>query len=83
MIVPVLGNDCMAVYRFYILDLVGQLIRSMRCECPDDGVAIRHAERTIDGSSVELWQDERRIGRFDTNRSLVAQTKLRAIEVIE
>jgi hypothetical protein len=54
----------MAVYRFYIIDLVGQLVRSMRCECPDDNAAIKQAEHTHDASSVELWQDERRIGRF-------------------
>jgi hypothetical protein len=66
----------MAVYRFYAIGSGGQLIRSMRCDCPDDSVAITQAEHTLDAYSVELWQGERRIGRFDTSRARLAQRKL-------
>jgi hypothetical protein len=65
----------MAVYRFYIKGSDGQLIRSARLECPDDSAAITHAEHTLDGYSVEVWQLERRLGRFDTHRALLGATK--------
>jgi hypothetical protein len=68
----------MAVYRFYILDSVGQLTRSMRCDCADDDAAIKQAEHTLDAYSVELWQDERRIGRFATSRARVSSKKTMA-----
>jgi hypothetical protein len=65
----------MAVYRFYIKGSDGQLTRSARLECPDDSAAITHAEHTLDGYSVEVWQLERRIGRFDTHRARLDTTK--------
>ena len=66
----------MDVYRFYIISADGQLIRSVRLDCPDDGSAIKQAELMLDGYSVEIWQLERRIGRFDTSRARLAQRKL-------
>jgi hypothetical protein len=65
----------MAVYRFYIKDSDGQLIRSARLECSEDSAAIQQAEHTLDGYSVEVWQLERRIGRFDTHRARLDTTK--------
>jgi hypothetical protein len=54
-------------YRFYILDAHGTLKgRAGRLHFPDDGAAIKHAEKMIGGHFVELWQGERRVGRFDT-----------------
>jgi hypothetical protein len=66
----------MAVYRFYILGADGQLIRSVRLDCPDDSEAIKQAELMLDGYSVEIWQLERRIGRFDTSRAKLARRTL-------
>jgi hypothetical protein len=66
----------MAVYRFYIIGSGGQLTRSVRCDCPDDSAAIKQAEHMLDAYSVELWQDERRVGRFGTGRARLAQRKL-------
>jgi hypothetical protein len=55
----------MAVYRFYTLDSDGALMGSaMRLKCRDDNAAIKHAE-TIKGHFVEVWQGQRRIGRFN------------------
>jgi hypothetical protein len=73
----------MAVYRFYIIGSDGHLIRSVRCGCTDDRSAIKQAERMLDGYSVEIWQLERRIGRFDTSRVRLTQrrtlTRIRAL----
>ena len=66
----------MEVYRFYIIGAGGQLIRSVRLDCPDDSAAIKQAELMLDGYSVEIWQLERKIGRFDTTRARLAQRKL-------
>jgi hypothetical protein len=63
----------MAVYRFYVIGSDRQLIRSVRLDCPDDSAAIKQAEHTLDGHSVEIWQLERRIGRFDTSRAAVTR----------
>jgi hypothetical protein len=69
----------MAVYRFYIIGSDRQLMRSVRLDCPDDSVAIIQAEHTLDAYTVELWQGERRIGRFDTIRSRLAQRRLQPV----
>jgi hypothetical protein len=66
----------MEVYRFYIIGAGGQLIRSARLDCPDDSAAIKQAELILDGNSVEIWQLERRIGRFDTSRAKLARREL-------
>jgi hypothetical protein len=62
----------MATYRFYIIGADGRLIRSLRLDCPDDSAAIKQAEHMLDGYSVEIWQLERRVGRFDTSRARLA-----------
>jgi len=66
----------MEVYRFYIVGADGRLIRSAHFDCPDDSAAIKQAELMLDGYSVEIWQLERRIGRFDTSRAKLARRKL-------
>jgi hypothetical protein len=66
----------MAAYRFYIIGADGQLIRSVRADCPNDSAAIKQAEDMLDGYSVEIWQLERRVGRFDASRARLAQRKL-------
>jgi hypothetical protein len=54
-------------YRFYILDLNETLTGpSTRLDFPDDNAAIKYAEKMVGGHFVELWQGERRIGRFAT-----------------
>jgi hypothetical protein len=56
-----------AIYRFYALDSVGTFTGSaVRLECPNDSAAIKHTEN-IKGHFVELWQGDRRIGRFNIN----------------
>jgi hypothetical protein len=56
--------DHSAIYRFYALNSEGTLMGSaVRIKCSDDGAAIKHAQN-IKGNFVELWQDERRVGRF-------------------
>jgi hypothetical protein len=53
-----------------------EMRRSMRGDRPDESAAIRQAEHTLDAFSVELWQTERRVGRFETIRAQLAQRKL-------
>jgi hypothetical protein len=60
----------MSIYRFYILDSSGTLKGpATRIDCSDDSAAIKQAEQIVGGYFVELWQSERRIGRFDTKPS--------------
>jgi hypothetical protein len=68
-------KEHMAVYRFYIIGADKRLIRSVRCDCPNDSTAIKQAEHMLDGFSVELWHLERRIGRFDTIRARLSSEK--------
>jgi hypothetical protein len=57
----------MPVYRFYILDSGAALkAAAMRVDCCDDNAAIKQAEQIVGGYFVELWQGERRVGRFKT-----------------
>jgi hypothetical protein len=59
----------MAIYRFYILNSDATLKGSVtRLDFLDDSAAINHAEQMIGGHSVELWQDDRRVGRFASKR---------------
>jgi hypothetical protein len=59
----------MSIYRFYILDSEASLKGSAtRLDFPDDSAAVNHAEQMIGGHSVELWQDDRRVGRFVSKR---------------
>jgi hypothetical protein len=63
------GRLVMAIYRFYILNPDATLKGSAtRLDFPDDSVAINHAEQMIGGHSVELWQNDRRVGRFACKR---------------
>jgi hypothetical protein len=65
----------MAIYRFYILNSDATLKGSAtRLDFLDDSAAINHAEQMIGGHSVELWQDDRRVGRFASKR--VARPRL-------
>jgi hypothetical protein len=55
------------IYRFYILDSSGALKgAATRMDCADDNAAIKQAKLIVGGCFVELWQGERRIGRFET-----------------
>jgi hypothetical protein len=52
----------------------------VRLDCPDDSAAIKQAEHMLDGYSVEIWQLERRIGRFVTSRARLAQRSFDSLE---
>jgi hypothetical protein len=55
------------IYRFYILASNAAFKGSAtRLDCLDDAAAIKQAEQMVGGHFVELWQDERRLGRFST-----------------
>jgi hypothetical protein len=63
------GRLVMAIYRFYVLNSDATLKGSAtRLDFLDDSAAINHAEQMIGGHSVELWQDDRRVGRFASKR---------------
>jgi hypothetical protein len=54
-------------YRFYILDADETLKgTASHLHFSGDGAAIKHVGQMIGGDFVELWEGERRIGRFDT-----------------
>jgi hypothetical protein len=69
----------MSIYRFYVLAASGALKGpATRIDCSDDSAAIKQAKQIVGGHFVELWQGERRIGRFDTKTKStpVGQSKL-------
>jgi hypothetical protein len=40
------------------------VVRSVLLVCPDDEVAKEYARQLVDGCAIELWQAERRVGKF-------------------
>jgi hypothetical protein len=52
-------------YRAYIVGQDGHFVRAIELDCKDDNAAIESAKQFIDGCDVELWQQDRRIARFD------------------
>jgi hypothetical protein len=35
--------------------------------CPDDEVAKEYAKQFVDGHDIELWQQDRKVAKFDRN----------------
>ena len=52
-------------YRAYIVGMDGRVVRAVELLCPDDDTAKEYAKNLVDGHDVELWQDRRKIAKFD------------------
>ena len=52
-------------YRAYVLGLDGRIQKAIHLDCGDDEAAIERAQQLVDGHDVELWQNERKVARFD------------------
>jgi hypothetical protein len=60
-----LKRNAMAEYRAYIVGMDGRIVRAVELLCPDDDTAKEYAKNLVDGHDVELWQDRRKIAKFD------------------
>jgi hypothetical protein len=54
-------------YRVYIIGSDGRFIRAIELACPDDEVAKEYAKQFVDGHDIELWQQDRKVAKFDRN----------------
>jgi hypothetical protein len=54
----------MPEYRACLVSEDGSVLRSVLLVCPDDEVAKEYARQLVDGHAIELWQGERRVGKF-------------------
>jgi hypothetical protein len=57
----------MAEYRIYYLDPDDHIFRADAFECADDAAAEATARSRANGHAVELWNLDRRIGRFESS----------------
>jgi hypothetical protein len=55
-------------YRAYLIGSDGHFHRAVALDAPDDEAAIVAAQQLIDGHDVELWQRDRKIGKFDQKK---------------
>jgi hypothetical protein len=51
-------------YRAYLIGSDGHFYKSVVLEAPDDAAAIVSARNLVDGHDVELWQRDRKIGKY-------------------
>jgi hypothetical protein len=55
----------MTFYRAYVIGSDGTFNGAHRIECEDDASAIEEAKQYVNGSDVEVWQQNRRITRLE------------------
>jgi hypothetical protein len=55
-------------YRAYLIGSDGHFFNSVALDAPDDEAAIVTAKQLVDGHDVELWQRDRKIGKFDQKK---------------
>jgi hypothetical protein len=55
----------MLEFRAYLLDKEGHISGRVDLLCEDENTARERAEQLVDGCTVELWQGNRKIDRFD------------------
>jgi hypothetical protein len=51
-------------YRAYVFGSAGQTLERIAFEAPDDAAAMEHARQYVLKQSVEVWQDNRRVGEL-------------------
>jgi hypothetical protein len=52
-------------YRAYLIGSDGRFCKSIALDLPDEATAIAAAKQLVDGHDVELWQRDRKIGKFE------------------
>jgi hypothetical protein len=55
-------------YRAYLVGSDGHFWKSITLEVPDEAAAIAAAKQLVDGHDVELWQRDRKIGKFEREK---------------
>jgi hypothetical protein len=55
-------------YRAYLIGSDGHFYKAIALDAPDEAAAIAAAERLVDGHDVELWQRDRKIGKFEQKK---------------
>ena len=55
-------------YRAYPIGSDGHFFKSFVLDAPDEATAIAAAKQLVDGHDVELWQRDRKIGKFEQKR---------------
>ena len=58
----------MPEYRACLIGEDGCVLRSVQLVCPDDKTAKEYARQLVDGLAIELWQGDRRVGKFIDRR---------------
>jgi hypothetical protein len=59
------GARHMPPYRVYMIGPDGHFQNAIDLDCVNDAAAIESAKQLVDGYDFELWQQGRKIGRFD------------------
>jgi hypothetical protein len=54
-----------AHYRAYFIGRDGHFIKAVDLVCEDDEAAKKQAQQMVEGFDVELWQQDRRIEKFE------------------
>jgi hypothetical protein len=55
----------MPYYRAYIIGRDGHFQNAIALNCEDDAAAIESAKQFVDGHDVELWQQDRKVAKFE------------------
>jgi hypothetical protein len=55
----------MTHYRAYLIGRDGYFMKSVDLICDDDDGARKCARQMVDGHDVELWQQDRRVEKFE------------------
>jgi hypothetical protein len=55
-------------YRAYLIGSDGHCWKSIALDVPDEAAAIAAAKQLVDGHDVELWQRDRKIGKFEKEK---------------
>jgi hypothetical protein len=58
----------MPEYRAYLIGSDGHFYKSIALHAPDEPAAIAAARQLVDGDDVELWQRDRKIGKFEQKK---------------
>jgi hypothetical protein len=58
----------MQEYRAYIMSHDGHILRPVELVCENDEAAKERARKLVDGHDVELWQLDRKISTFLSER---------------
>mgnify|MGYP001793136936 CR=1 FL=1 len=61
--------DGMTYYQAYLIVRDGCFINAIDVICTDDEPAVNRALKMVDGHDVELWHHERKIAKFNGDRS--------------